>query len=58
MASERQIAANRRNAKKSTGRDSASGRKRSSQNPLCHGLAGPASADFEAQIETFGAPNR
>ena len=29
------------------------GRNRSSQNALCHGLARPASADFEAQIETL-----
>jgi hypothetical protein len=53
MASERQIAANRRNAKKSTGPRSASERKQPSQNALCHGLARPASADFEAQIETL-----
>jgi hypothetical protein len=33
---------------------SASGRKRSSQNARCHGLARPvSSADFEAQIETL-----
>jgi hypothetical protein len=54
MASERQIAANRHNAKKSTGPRSASGRKRSSQNALCHGLASPvSSADLEAHIETL-----
>jgi hypothetical protein len=53
MASERQIAANRHNANKSTGSRSASGRKQPSQNALCHGLARPASADFEAQIETL-----
>jgi hypothetical protein len=54
MASERQIAANRRNAQKSTGPRSASGRKRSSQNALRHGLARPLSAaDFEKQLEDF-----
>jgi hypothetical protein len=52
MASERQIAANRRNAQKSTGPRSASGRKRSGQNALRHGLARPVSlADFEKQVE-------
>jgi hypothetical protein len=39
--------------RRAPGRDSASGQKRSSQNALCHGLARPASADFEAQIETL-----
>jgi hypothetical protein len=52
MASERQIAANRRNAKKSTGPRSASGKKRSGQNAHRHGLAKPiSSADFEDQLE-------
>ena len=54
MASERQIAANRRNAQKSTGPRSASGKKRSGQNALRHGLARPLSAaDFEKQLEDF-----
>ncbi len=39
MASERQIAANRRNAKKSTGPRSKSGRQRTSRNAYRHGLA-------------------
>src|SRR5262249_20000195 len=39
MASERQIAANRRNARRSTGPRSAASRKRSSRNSLRHGLA-------------------
>jgi len=39
MATERQIAANRRNARRSTGPRSAAGRKRSSRNSLRHGLA-------------------
>jgi hypothetical protein len=52
MATERQIAANRRNAQKSTGPRSASGRKRSGQNALRHGLARPiSSADFIKQLE-------
>jgi hypothetical protein len=39
MASERQIAANRRNAKKSSGPRSADGKARSRRNALCHGLS-------------------
>jgi hypothetical protein len=38
MASERQIAANRRNARKSTGPRSSGGRKRASRNAYRHGL--------------------
>ena len=38
MASERQIAANRRNARKSTGPRSGTGKKRSSRNAYRHGL--------------------
>jgi hypothetical protein len=38
MASERQIAANRRNARKSTGPSSGAGRKRTSRNAYRHGL--------------------
>ena len=38
MASERQIAANRRNARKSTGPGSGAGRKRASRNAYRHGL--------------------
>ena len=54
MATERQIAANRRNAKKSTGPRSAGGRKRSSQNALRHGLSSRISSiDFEKQIENL-----
>jgi hypothetical protein len=52
MATERQIAANRRNAKKSRGPKSASGKKRSSQNAFRHGLSSAISTiDFEKQIE-------
>ena len=39
MASERQIAANRRNAQKSTGPRSAAGKRRASRNAYRHGLA-------------------
>jgi hypothetical protein len=39
MASERQIAANRRNAQKSTGPKSVQGKKRSSKNAYRHGLS-------------------
>src|SRR5215510_15856254 len=38
MASERQIAANRRNARKSTGPRSGTGKKRASRNAYRHGL--------------------
>jgi hypothetical protein len=38
MASERQIAANRRNARKSTGPSSGAGKKRASRNAYRHGL--------------------
>jgi hypothetical protein len=41
MASERQIAASRRNAAKSTGPRSASGKKRASKNAVRHGLTKP-----------------
>jgi hypothetical protein len=52
MATERQIAANRRNAKKSTGPKSLSGRKWSSRNALRHGLSlRISSTDFEKQID-------
>ena len=42
MASERQIAANRRNAARSTGPRSRAGRARAAQNAVKHGLAVPA----------------
>jgi hypothetical protein len=52
MASERQIAANRRNAQRSTGPRSASGAKRSSQNAYRHGLAKRISTvDFGKQLD-------
>jgi hypothetical protein len=42
MASERQIAANRQNARKSTGPRSATGKKRASRNAYRHGLSKPS----------------
>jgi len=52
MASERQIAANRRNAQKSTGPRSQSGKKRSGRNAHRHGLAVPMSrVGLEAQVK-------
>lgn len=45
MASERQLKANRDNAKRSSGPKTAAGRLRSSQNALRHGLSRPLTAD-------------
>ncbi len=54
MASERQIAANRRNARNSTGPRSTSGRKRASQNAFRHGLTTRiSSAEFDREVETL-----
>src|ERR1700761_1829466 len=50
MASEKQIAANKRNASKSKGPASVSGKKRSSQNALSHGLARPDPTRSEARF--------
>jgi hypothetical protein len=47
MATERQIAANRVNAKKSTGPKTAAGRLKSSRNALRHGLSLPVQFDGE-----------
>jgi hypothetical protein len=49
MASERQLAANRANARKSTGPRSASGKKRAGRNALKHGLNTPMSGAVFAQ---------
>ena len=52
MASERQIAANRRNARKSTGPRSGAGRKRASRNAYRHGLTCITStAAFAKQLD-------
>ena len=54
MASERQLAANRANARKSTGPRSAPGKKRASRNALKHGLTTPVSgAEFIREIEAL-----
>jgi hypothetical protein len=45
MASEKQIAANRVNAKRSTGPKTAAGKLRSSRNAFRHGLSGPLPPD-------------
>lgn len=45
MASERQVAANRANAKRSTGPKTAAGKRRSSGNAFRHGLSGPLQDD-------------
>ena len=47
MATDRQIAANRRNARRSTGPRSGAGRKRSGRNSFRHGLAAAATATAE-----------
>jgi hypothetical protein len=51
MASEKQIKANRENAKKSAGRKSAAGRARSSRNALRHGLSLPLTLNAEVAAE-------
>ncbi|MGY3508891.1 hypothetical protein [Bradyrhizobium lupini] len=54
MASIRQIEANRSNAKRSTGPNTAGGKLKSSQNALRHGLARSVISD-PAEIENFAA---
>jgi hypothetical protein len=55
MASERQIAANRRNARKSTGPRSGAGRKRASRNAYRHGLtlSIASTAAFAKQLDAL-----
>jgi hypothetical protein len=54
MASERKIAANRRNARKSTGPRSEPGKKRAGQNAFRHGLTvHVTSVEFERQLEVL-----
>jgi hypothetical protein len=48
MATEKQLRANRENAKKSTGPKTAGGRARSSRNALSHGLSRPLTLDAGA----------
>lgn len=45
MASERQIEANRKNAKRSTGPKTRLGKAKSRRNAFCHGLSQPTSGD-------------
>jgi len=45
MATEKQIAANRANAKRSTGPKTAAGKLKSSRNAYRHGLSGPLLSD-------------
>ena len=51
MASEKQLKANRENAKRSSGPKTAVGRWRSSRNALRHGLSLPLSADPAASMK-------
>jgi hypothetical protein len=51
MASEKQLRANRENAKRSTGPKTAAGRLKSSRNALRHGLSRPVATDPAALIK-------
>jgi hypothetical protein len=51
MATEKQIAANRANAKRSTGPKTKSGRRASSRNALRHGLSCPSAMDQSISID-------
>ena len=53
MATEKQIRANRENAKRSTGPKSLAGRLRSSRNALRHGLSVLTAADFPAGTQAY-----
>ena len=63
MASEKQIAANRANAQKSTGPKTAAGRSKSGRNAFRHGLSlpveidGDVSAKIEALVEALVSNN-
>jgi hypothetical protein len=54
MATEKQIRANRENAKRSTGPKSLAGRLRSSRNALRHGLSIPAANGRPAGTQAYG----
>ena len=57
MATQKQIEANRRNARKSTGPRSASGKKRTSRNAFSHGLSRPMfGAAFTRAVEALTSP--
>jgi len=60
MASERQIAANRRNAQKSTGPQTYGGKKRIGKNARRHGLAARMVSTFELdkQVERLARAHR
>ena len=51
MATEKQIAANRANAKHSTGPRTAAGKLKSSRNTYRHGLSGPTPFDLPSAAE-------
>lgn len=53
MATEKQIRANRENAKRSTGPKSLAGRLKSSRNALRHGLSIPAAADLPSGTQAY-----
>src|ERR1700757_1803041 len=55
MASERQLAANRRNARNSSGPRSAGGKKRASRNAYRHGLAAaiPLGQQFDREVDSI-----
>src|SRR5258708_37416080 len=55
MATERQIAANRRNSRKSTGPRSGAGKKRAGRNAYRHGLTlgGGSTAAFEKELDNL-----
>jgi hypothetical protein len=56
MASQAQIEANRRNARRSTGPRSASGKKRASRNAFSHGLSRPVfGAQFARAVEALAS---
>ena len=56
MATQKQIEANRRNARRSTGPRSASGKKRASRNAFSHGLSRPVfGAQFARAVEALAS---
>jgi hypothetical protein len=56
MATQKQIEANRRNARKSSGPRSASGKKRASRNAFSHGLSRPVfGAEFARAVEALAS---